>query len=48
MTNAATKGWNANNASIEYYQWRKFNGITGRVAKAAPAQAEVETKVEGK
>ena len=38
--------WNTNNASIEYYQWRKFNGIAGRV-KAAPAQAEVETKVEG-
>ena len=43
---AETNGWNPNNASIEYYQWRKFNGITGRV-KAAPAQAEVETKVEG-
>lgn len=42
---AETNGWNPNNASIEYYQWRKFNGITGRVAKAAPAQAEV--KVEG-
>lgn len=44
---AETNGWNPNNASIEYYQWRKFNGITGRVAKAAPAQAKVETKVEG-
>ena len=44
---AEANGWNPNNASIEYYQWRKFNGITGRVAKAAPAQAEVETKVEG-
>ena len=43
---AETNGWNLNNASIEYYQWRKFNGITGRVSKAAPAQAEVETKVE--
>ena len=43
---AEANGWNQNNASIEYYQWRKFNGITGRV-KAAPAQAEVETKVEG-
>ena len=42
---AETNGWNPNNASIEYYQWRKFNGITGRVAKAAPAVAE--TKVEG-
>lgn len=27
---AADEGWNPNNASIEYYQWRKFNGITGR------------------
>ena len=44
---AETNCWNPNNASIEYYQWRKFNGITGRVAKAAPAQAKVETKVEG-
>ena len=44
---AETNGWNPNNASIEYYQWRKFNGIIGRVAKSAPAQAEVETKVEG-
>lgn len=44
---AETNGWNPNNASIEYYQWRKFNGITGRVAKAAPAQAEVETNVKG-
>ena len=34
---AAAMGWNANNASIEYYQWRKFNGISGRVA--APKQA---------
>ena len=43
---AAAMGWNPNNASIEYYQWRKYEGISGRV-KAAPAQAEVETKVEG-
>ena len=40
---AATKGWNANNASIEYYQWRKYEGISGRV-KAAPAQAEAEVE----
>lgn len=24
---ATDEGWNPNNASIEYYQWRKFNGI---------------------
>lgn len=27
---AEERGWNANNASIEFYQWRKFNGIRGR------------------
>ena len=27
--------WNANNASIEFYQWRKFNGIRGRQPKKA-------------
>jgi hypothetical protein len=27
---AATVGWNTNNASIEFYAWRKFNGISGR------------------
>lgn len=25
---AETKGWNRNNALIELYQWRKFNGVT--------------------
>jgi hypothetical protein len=27
---AQHEGWNINNALIEFYQWRKFNGITGR------------------
>ena len=27
---AEEKGWNLNNAQIELYQWRKFNGISGR------------------
>lgn len=27
---AEEKGWNVNNASIEYYNWRKFMGIKGR------------------
>lgn len=27
---AVENGWNPNNASIEFYQWRKFNGIQGR------------------
>lgn len=26
------RGWNPNNASIEFYQWRKFHGIRGRQA----------------
>lgn len=31
---AEQAGWNFNNAMIEFYQWRKFNGITGRAKKA--------------
>ena len=31
---ASVYGWNPNNASIEFYQWRKFNGISGRTKKA--------------
>lgn len=27
---AEERGWNPNNASIEFYAWRKFNGIRGR------------------
>lgn len=27
---ASAHGWNVNNASIEYYQWRKFHGVRGR------------------
>ena len=42
---AEANGWNQNNASIEYYQWRKFNGISGRIA--AP-KAEIEPKAETK
>ena len=42
---AEANGWNPNNASIEYYQWRKFNGISGRIA--AP-KAEIEPKAETK
>lgn len=35
---AADEGWNPNNASIEFYQWRKFHGIKGRQPKVeAPA-----------
>lgn len=35
---AADEGWNPNNASIEFYQWRKFHGIKGRQPKA-PVEA---------
>lgn len=35
---AAKHKWNSNNASIEFYQWRKFNGITGRSKPAATAK----------
>ncbi len=28
-------GWNTNNTMIEFYQWRKFNGIVGRASKKA-------------
>ena len=31
---AEREGWNLNNTSIEFYQWRKFNGIQGRQPKA--------------
>lgn len=36
---ATSVGWNSNNASIEYYQWRKFHGVRGRVAKPVETQA---------
>lgn len=32
---AESMGWNMNNAMIEFYQWRKYNGITGRAKKSA-------------
>ncbi|MBC9053185.1 hypothetical protein IAP83_01625 [Pseudomonas aeruginosa] len=32
---AAEKGWNENNALIELYGWRRFNGISGRAKAAA-------------
>lgn len=40
---AADEGWNPNNASIEFYQWRKFHGITGRAPKPAK-QEEAATE----
>lgn len=30
---AVERGWNANNALIELYQWRKFNGVTRAATK---------------
>lgn len=32
---APANNWNINNVTIEFYNWRKFNGITGRAAKVA-------------
>ncbi len=32
---AADHGWNANNVSAEFYQWRKFHGVSGRSAEGA-------------
>jgi hypothetical protein len=37
---ASSKGWNTNNAMIEFYQWRRFNGVTGRSAKVVQAEAQ--------
>ena len=39
---ALAQGWNPNNASIEYYQWRKYNGISGRVAKVETKKPEAK------
>ena len=39
---AVAQGWNPNNASIEYYQWRKYNGISGRVAKVEVKKPETQ------
>lgn len=30
---APDMSWNVNNASCEYYAWRKFHGVSGRVVK---------------
>ena len=32
---AEEHGWNVNNVTIEFYQWRKFNGLSGRVKVSA-------------
>ena len=47
---AAQHGWNPNNASIEFYQWRKFNGITKAtpaVVPPAPATVDALAPAEG-
>ena len=38
---ALVRGWNANNASIELYQWRKFMGIRGRAKVTVSDQKAV-------
>lgn len=35
---AEKNGTNPNNASIEFYNWRKFNGIVGRTPKVAASE----------
>lgn len=30
---ASKRGWNQNNARVEYYQWRRAHGIHGRVSR---------------
>lgn len=32
---AKRKHWNPNNARVEYYNWRRANGISGRLPQAA-------------
>lgn len=39
---AVEAGWNPNNASIEYYQFRKFTGVRGRIAKPATMEASAQ------
>ena len=38
VQHAEEQGWNTNNASIEYYQWRKFKGIRGRIKRDVVAE----------
>lgn len=47
---ATEQGWNQNNAIIEMYQWRKFQGFRGRVApkNLELVIAECKARVEGK
>ena len=37
---AKTKGWNANNTRIEFYNWRRFNGLGKRPAKTERRKAD--------
>ena len=39
---AAPEGLNATNVQIEYYNWRKFHGIRGRIKPAAATQEAAE------
>lgn len=36
---ATANGWNTNNAMIEFYQWRRYNGIVGRAPKVVTVVA---------
>ena len=37
---ADANGWNRNNVMCEFYQWRKFNGISGRQTRTEPADSK--------
>lgn len=42
---AEAEKMNQNNASIEYYQWRKFTGVRGRQKVTAPVLAPLASNV---
>ena len=43
---AEQKGLNTNNVKVEYAQWRKFNGVSGRIVSALATPKVEETKAE--
>lgn len=44
---ATAKGWNLNNATAELSAWRKFNGISRSVLKAATKAAQPARRIDG-
>uniref|UniRef100_A0AAU7B8W5 Uncharacterized protein n=1 Tax=Pseudomonas phage BL5 TaxID=3109218 RepID=A0AAU7B8W5_9VIRU len=39
--------WNENNTRVEYYQWRKFHGIRGRIGRRVGAPRRFPINVPG-